>query len=84
MPTSAATQFCFFYFSCAPSLYNILIFHERDKLVFTDLVRICLELIALSGQVWVGLPKRDPFFKATNGHVAGLCKFVLQDAAVNK
>lgn len=27
----------FFYFSSAPSLYNILIFHERDKLVFTDL-----------------------------------------------
>lgn len=83
MPTSAAAHFCFFYFSSAPSLYNILIsfFHERDKLVFTDWVRIFLELIALSGQVWVGFTREGPIFQ---GHEGTRREFILQNGAVNK
>lgn len=82
MPTSAATQFCF-YFSSAPSLCNILIFHERDKLVFTDLVRIFLELIALSGQVWVGLP-RGTHFSSPQMDAPQVSASLFLNGAVNK
>lgn len=49
MPSSAAGFFFPLLF-----LFNILIFHERNKLVFTDLVGIFLELIALSGHTNTG------------------------------
>lgn len=57
MPTSAMLPFClvFFFFS-ALSLSTLYWFlHERYEILFTDIMRILFEFIALSGQIqiWV-------------------------------